>query len=243
MINRMDLHTHTIASGHAYSSLMDNVNTAKSKGVKIIGVSDHAPSMPGSTHEYYFSNLRVLPPYIEGVRVLKGAEVNVLNEMGDIDLDERSLSFLDYAIASLHLPCIEVKSAKANTDALINAMQHKIVKIIGHPDDSRYPLDYERLVLAAKENGVLLEVNNSSLSPHAFRENALENYHTLLVLCIKHEAMIIINSDCHFHEHIGDQTYALSLLEQMNFPERLIANLTMEAEISNWQSAFEIARG
>lgn len=242
MVNRIDLHTHTVASGHAYSTLMDNINAAKAKGVQIVGVSDHAPAMPGSTHEYYFSNLRVLPPFIEGVRVLKGAEVNVLNENGDIDLDTRSLSFLDYAIASLHLPCFEVKSAEENTNALIHAMQHKIVKIIGHPDDSRYPLDYEKLVLAAKENDVLLEVNNSSLSPHAFRENAKENYKVLLSLCMKHDAMIIINSDCHFHEHIGEQTYALSLLEEINFPEKLIANIMLPAEITKWQSEFESSR-
>ena len=238
MINKIDLHTHTVASGHAYSTMMDNVRAAKAKGVEIIGISDHAPGMPGSTHEYYFSNLRVLPEYIEGVRVLKGVELNILNFNGDIDLDTRSLSFLDYAIASLHIPCIEAGSAEQNTDAIINAMRHKIVKIIGHPDDSRYPLNFERLVLAAKENNVLLEVNNSSLSPHAFRENAESNYKTMLELCIKHETMVIINSDCHFHEHIGEQNYVLPLLQTLNFPERLIANLTLSAEISNWQSAF-----
>lgn len=58
-------------------------------------------------HEYYFSNQRVLPEFIEGIRVLKGAEINILNFQGDVDLDPRSLSFLDYAIASIHLPCIK----------------------------------------------------------------------------------------------------------------------------------------
>ena len=227
MINKIDLHTHTIASGHAYSTLMENIKAAKAKGVQIVGVSDHGPAMPGSTHEFYFSNLRILPDSIDGIRVLKGVELNILNSLGDIDLDPRSLSFLDYAIASLHLPCINVGNSEENTDAIVHAMRHKIVKIIGHPDDSRYPLNYERLVLAAKENNVLLEVNNSSLSPFAFRENAEDNYKTLLELCVKHDAKIIINSDCHFHEHIGDQSYAKSLLKKLDFPERLIANLTM----------------
>ena len=236
MINRIDLHTHTIASGHAYSTLMDNIKAAKAKGVQIVGISDHAPAMPGSTHEYYFSNLRILPETIEGVRVLKGVELNILNTDGDVDLDPRSLSFLDYAIASLHLPCISIGSSEENTDAIIQAMRHKIIKIIGHPDDSRYPLNYERLVLAAKANNVLLEVNNSSLSPHAFRENAEENYITLLELCMKYDVMIIINSDCHFHEHIGEQSYAQALLKKLNFPERLIANVSMLSEISKWRS-------
>jgi len=153
--------------------------------------------MPGSTHEYYFSNLRVLPQYIEGIRVLKGVELNILDVEGNIDLDERTLSFLDYAIASLHPPCYEGGSKSDNTNALINAMQHKIVKIIGHPDDGRYPLDYEKLVKAAQKHGVLLEVNNSSLSPNAFRENAYENYKEMLAYCMKQGVKIIINSDAH----------------------------------------------
>ena len=76
LINKIDLHTHTVASGHAYSTLMDNIRAAKAKGMEIVGVSDHAPAMPGSTHEYHFSNQRVLPEFIEGIRVLKGAGVS-----------------------------------------------------------------------------------------------------------------------------------------------------------------------
>lgn len=235
----MDLHTHTLASGHAYSTLMENLRTAKEKGLEVVGLTDHAPTMPGSFHDFYFSNLRVIPDYIDGIRVLKGVELNVLNTEGDVDLDERTLSFLDYAIVSLHPPCIEPGTMAQNTDALIAAMRHKIVKIIGHPDDSRYPLDYERLVLAAKANHVLLEVNNSSLSSDSFRENAEENYITLLTLCKKHEAMIVVNSDCHFHDAIGGFENVAPLLKKMDFPKHLIANFQLKDEVMAWRSTFE----
>ncbi|MDH8678253.1 phosphatase [Fusibacter bizertensis] len=239
MFNKIDMHTHTVASGHAYSTLMDNIRVAKTNGIEVLGISDHAPAMPGSTHEYYFSNLRVLPQYIEGIRILKGVELNILDVEGNIDLDERTLSFLDYAIASLHPPCYEGGSKSDNTNALINAMQHKIVKIIGHPDDGRYPLDYEKLVKAAQKHGVLLEVNNSSLSPNAFRENAYENYKEMLAYCMKQGVKIIINSDAHFHDYIGATNYAMSLLEEINFPKELIVNMQALTQFIEYNSEFE----
>ncbi len=48
-----------------------------------------------------------LPEYIEGVRVLKGIELNILDSTGKVDMSERILKNLDIAIASLHLPCID----------------------------------------------------------------------------------------------------------------------------------------
>jgi len=226
--NPIDVHTHSISSGHAYSTITENIKIAKERNLSILGLSDHAPNMPGSTHPYYFSNLRVLPETIDGVRILKGVELNVLNEAGDIDLDEFTLSFLDYAIASLHLPCFTDLGKERNTDALIQAMVNKKIIIIAHPDDNRLPVNYERLVLAAKENNVLLEINNSSLSPAAFRVNAKENYLEMLALCKKHEVHVIINSDSHYHLDVGNWNYAMALIHEIDFPKELIINYHIE---------------
>lgn len=220
----LDLHTHTTASGHAYSTLNENILAAKKKGLKLLGVSDHAPKMPGSTQEYYFGNLKVLPKVIEGLRVLKGVELNILNSSGDIDLSDHDMKHLDYAIASLHIPCFENLGATENTNALINAMKHPKVNIIGHPDDGRYPLEHERLVIAAKENNVLLEVNNSSLSPIAVRQNARENYLILLELCAKYQVPVIFGSDAHYVCDVGNFENAVKLIEEVNFPKNLIVN-------------------
>ncbi len=220
----LDLHTHTIASGHAYSTLNENISAAKKKGLKLLGVSDHAPNMPGSTQSYYFGNLKVLPEVIEGLRVLKGVELNILNSAGDIDLSDQDMKYLDYAIASLHIPCFKDLGATENTNALINAMKHPKVNIIGHPDDGRYPLEHERLVIAAKENNVLLEVNNSSLSPIAARQNARENYLILLELCAKYQVPVIFGSDAHYVSDIGNFENAIKLIDEVNFPKELIVN-------------------
>lgn len=226
--NLLDLHTHTVASGHAYSTLLENIRAAKSKGMRIIGVSDHGPMMPDGAHHFYFHNLKILPETIEGIHVLKGAEVNILDESGEIDIKGKAQFILDFAIASLHIPCFENQGTIGNTNAMINAMKHPVVKIVGHPDDSRYPLDYERLVLAAIEHHVLIEINNSSLLPTATREGAPDNYLKLLTFCKQHGAAVIIGSDAHFSEHVGAMDEAVVLLETMGFPEALIANFNEE---------------
>ena len=65
--------------------------------------------------------------------------------------------------------CLEPGTKEENTNATIKAMDHELVKIIGHPDDGRYELDYEEVVKKAKEKNILLEVNNSSINPNSFR--------------------------------------------------------------------------
>ena len=53
-----DLHTHTIASGHAYNTINEMVEAARSRGVKLYGITEHAVTMPGTCTNFYFSNLK-----------------------------------------------------------------------------------------------------------------------------------------------------------------------------------------
>ena len=220
----IDLHTHTISSGHAYSTLMENIEWAKKHGLKYYGISDHAPSMPGTAKPIYFRNLNIIHKEIDGVRILRGIEANILDYTGKIDIDEVFPEKLDYVIASLHSPCIIKGNKEDNTNALIGAMKNPYVKIIGHPDDSRYPLDYERLVKAAKEYDILLEMNNSSLGEISYRLNARENYMELLNLCKEYKVKIIFGSDAHICYEVGDFSSNIKLIEEIGFPKELIVN-------------------
>lgn len=221
----VDMHTHTVASGHAYSTLHENVQFAKKHGIKILGLSDHGPNMLGGPELYYFNNLKVIPNEIEGIRVLKGMEANILDIDGNIDkLDPRALPGFDYLIASLHTICFKPSTKEDNTKAILNAMEQEKVKIIGHPDDSRYPLDYESIVKKAKEKNILLEVNNSSLSPNTFRQGARENIKTYLELCKKYGVKIIMGTDSHICYDIGVFKYAEEVIEEANFPKELVIN-------------------
>lgn len=224
----IDLHCHTVSSGHAYSTVKENIDSAIEKGLKYLGVSDHAPMMPGTAHIYHFNNLKVIPKEVSGVRVLLGAEVNILDYEGKVDMTEEELKALDYAIVSLHPPCIPFGNKDENTSAILNGIKHTNVKIIGHLDDSRYPVDYEKVVKAAKEKGVLLEVNNSSLKPDGFREGARENAKVLLEECRKIGAKVIFGSDSHICYDIGRFDYCRELVKAINFPKELIVNYNEE---------------
>lgn len=67
----VDTHTHTVASGHAYSTIIENCIEASKKGIELIAMTDHGPAMPGGPHIFHFGNLKVIPRYIHGVEVLK----------------------------------------------------------------------------------------------------------------------------------------------------------------------------
>lgn len=221
----IDMHTHTVASGHAYSTIHENIQFAKKHGMKFLGTSDHGSTMTGGPAEYFFHNLKVVPREMDGVKILRGMEANILDINGNIDeLDSKALDGLDYLIASLHIVCIEPSTKEDNTMAILNVMDKEKVKIIGHPDDARYELDYEAIVKKAKEKNILLEVNNSSLSPNTSREGARENILKYLELCKEYGVRIIMGTDSHICYDIGVFQYAEAIIEEANFPKELVIN-------------------
>lgn len=224
----LDLHTHTIASGHAYNTMPEMIRAAQEKGLEIYGITEHAPMMPGSCHEYYFRNYRIVDRDWDGLEVLLGAEVNIMDDKGMLDLSELCLSELDVVIASLHLPCVTPGTREFNTECVIQAMKNPYINIIAHPDDGRYLLDYEAIVQAAKETGTLLEVNNFSLHPKAFRQSAHENVREILCLCKKYQAPVIMGSDAHFYKDVLNHQYAQKAIEEAQFPEELVINTSRE---------------
>lgn len=225
----LDLHTHTIASGHAYNTLREMAKAASDKGLSVLGITEHAPKMPGTCHSFYFHNLKTVPRELYGIRLLLGSEVNIMDFEGNIDLEERDLKGMDIIIASLHTPCIKPGSIKENTTAYLKVMENPYVNIIGHPDDGRYPVDYRALVEGAKEKGKVLELNNHSLDPKCFRRDARENDLKMLELCKEYAVPVIMGSDAHFDALIGEFSMARELLEEVDFPEELVLNRSVEA--------------
>ena len=131
----IDTHTHTLVSGHAYNTLREMAAMAAEKGLEGLAVTDHAPQMPGSTHVYYFQNLRVVPRQMYGIRLLMGVELNIMDENGTVDLPDHVIEELDISIASIHTPCYKGEVTKdAVTGAYVGAMKNPRVDIIGHSD-------------------------------------------------------------------------------------------------------------
>ncbi len=86
MHDKMDLHTHTIASGHAYSTLTEMIRAAADQGLELYGCSDHGPAMNGTLGADYFINFKVIPRELFGVKIVMGAELNILDPSGSVDL-------------------------------------------------------------------------------------------------------------------------------------------------------------
>lgn len=224
MICRLDVHTHTLASGHAYSTLQEMAQTAADKGLEILGVTEHAPGIPGTCDPIYFRNLHVVPRKLYGVRLLLGAELNILDTKGTLDLDEFYYRMLDIRIAGIHSLCWKGGTCDENSFAMIEAIRNPWTHIISHPGDGTADLHFPPIVLAAKENHTLLEINNSSLNPVRQKIEALANNLEILRLCKEYEVPVILGSDAHFSGAIAEYDLVLPLLQETDFPEALIVN-------------------
>lgn len=220
-----DLHTHSISSGHgSRDTITEMARTAAHAGIRLLGISEHGPATAGSVTPSYFRGLKLACKKRFGIRLLYGAELNILNLSGDVDLEDPILTNLDYAIISIHPPTFTPYEHKDLTDAYIRAMRHPRVCFLGHIDDARFPVDFKRLLSAAKEQGIYPEINNCSLMPGAYRAGGQENCRRILHICKELQLPVLLSSDSHGTQNIGNIRYIIPLLTECSFPPKLILN-------------------
>jgi putative hydrolase len=217
----VDVHTHTIVSGHAYTTLLENVQEASKNGIKVLGTTEHGPKMPGGPHLFHFGNLKVIPRELYGVILINGSEANIVDYTGKLDIPVSIQKRLDIIIASLHDVCIEPGSREENTSALLGAMDNPLVDIIGHSGNPVFPIYEEEVVRRAKEKNVLIEINNSSFMS---RPGSEDNCRKIAALCREYKVNVIIGSDAHTCFHIGKFDYARNMLKSVGMPEDFIMN-------------------
>ena len=221
----IDLHTHSISSGHGSTdTINDMAKSAAGRGIQILGISEHGPATAGSVKPNYFRSLKLAARNRFGVRMLYGAEVNIITPSGILDLDDDVLECLDYALVSIHPPTLTPYEHRDLTHAYINAMEHPKVRFLGHIDDARFPVDFERLLAIAKEKEVYPEINNGSLMPDAYRKGGQENCRKILSICKQMNLPVLLSSDSHGVKNIGNMKYIYPLLKECDFPKHLIIN-------------------
>lgn len=229
-----DLHTHTVASGHAYSTVDEMAKGAFKKGIKLIAVTDHGPKMPGGPHAYHFGNFSIVPDKLYGVRIIKGVEANILDE-GKIDLSFELLDRLDFTAAGIHnLTGHSLENKQDYTEATIKAMENPYLDMITHPVQQEYPLDLERVGKAAAQNSIILEINASSYnSEKGYIRGIRDESLRLLKLAKKYDFKLAINSDAHFYTEIGEYSNLNFIFKDKNFEKELIINRSLES-INNY---------
>jgi DNA polymerase (family 10) len=164
---RGDLQMHTTSSDGRHT-LEQMAVTAEARGYEYIGITDHTQSLRiagGLSAEGFrrqFHAIEALQKRLKTLTVLKSAEVDILED-GTLDLDDDVLAELDAVVISVHsrfqLPKVE------QTRRIIRAIQHPRANILAHPTGRRinrrepYPVEMAEIIAAARDYGVLLEMN------------------------------------------------------------------------------------
>ncbi len=218
-----DLHTHSVASGHAYCTINEMAQAAAEKGLKMIAITDHGPNMPGGPHFYYFGNLRIVPSVIAGVQVLKGIEANIVGLSGELDLPDHMLEKLDIVFAGFHTHTgYEGDGVSENTRAMIGALENPYVDGIVHPGNPIFPVDIAEVVTAASDLGKLIEINNASLT--VTRLESMENCVNFAELAAEYGARVVIGSDAHHTSLVGSFDSAIKLVKRAGVKSEYVLN-------------------
>jgi len=218
----IDLHMHTLASHHAYSTLHDYISVATTKGLKLIAITDHGPDMEDAPHAWHFFNIKLIPRIINGVGVLRGIEANIKNRQGEIDCSDEMYQQLDIVIAGFHEPVFKPQDIDTNTQAMIATIENPKVNIISHPGNPKFPIHIQQVAQAAAKHGVALEINNSSFE---FSRKGSEPYCRQIVAAVKEAGgYLAFGSDSHIAFTVGQFEHCLRITQEQAFPAERIIN-------------------
>ncbi len=225
---KIDLHIHTIASGHANCTLVEYINQAKKNKMKTIGITDHGPANSETVvTEIYFTELMRIPKKVKGIRILKGIEANIIGD-GQIDISSKAINQMDYVMAGMHKHAGFVdQGSEKNTAAIINLIKSGNIDILTHPFVMNFNVDIEKIAHAACQNDVLLEVNAFYLTgirgPEKHLEN-LTNLKKIIKIVKEHKKKVIVNSDAHNIWELGDDSCLKKIKKEIGLSEDMIIN-------------------
>lgn len=241
---KVDPHTHTLYSGHAFSTIGENAAEAARLGLDGIGMTDHFGIMTprksdGNLDFGPLLNNEALPPNVYGVRVLQGVEIDIMDFHGELafwrekdpfrpggmTIGERLLRTREIVIASLHyFPGCQDGSEAENTGMYIAALENPFVDILGHPCRPGIAFDQRAVVRAARDNRKCLELNE-----HTFdTPDAVPHCRELAVCCAEEGCPVAVSSDAHSAWMVGRFPRVFAMLEEIGFPQELIANESLD---------------
>ncbi|MEJ8326178.1 phosphatase [Kosakonia sacchari] len=220
----VDLHMHTVASTHAYSTLHDYIAEAKRKGIKLFAITDHGPDMADAPHYWHFVNMRIWPRLVDGVGILRGIEANIKNTEGEIDCTGPMVTSLDLIIAGFHEPVFPPQDKATHTQAMIATIASGNVHIISHPGNPKFNIDIPAVAAAAAKYGVALEINNSSFV-HS-RKGSEVNCRAVAAAVRDAGGWVALGSDSHTAFTLGDFSECRKVLDDVGFPEDRILNVS-----------------
>jgi putative hydrolase len=222
-----DLHVHTLASGHGIDTIRTLCEFAVKKNLEGIAITDHGPGIMGGPEPIYFMSLKRMTQGLDlPIRIFYGVEDDIKNRKGELTLPDYILSDLEIVMTGLHpFTWIADQSSATMVEAVTNALQRGIVQVFTHPVGTYYDIDIEPVIDAAAENSVAMELNATKLKQRKIVIDYLEK-------CAARGTNIVINSDAHLGEEVGEFREAVELLREIDFPEELIINRNRETTSS-----------
>lgn len=222
-----DLHTHTLSATHAFQTALEMAAAAEQLGYRVLALTDHAPAMPDAPHIWHFGNWSAMPRKIGNVVMLYGAEVNVMDTKGGLDLPDRILAGQDWVVASIHSPCIPgLLTEKEATRLWLGVAENPYVDCIGHSEQQHYRYDYDLVTKAFAKNNKVVELNGNSFQ---VRKDGIPNMRALLKACLKNGCRIALDTDAHSLRQLQENMAALfALVEEIDFPQELIVNASVK---------------
>jgi putative hydrolase len=218
----VDFHSHTLFSKCGLHTIIEMLTEAKARGLAALAITDHGPKLESCTPSTFWD--RLIDP-VEGIRLLKGMECNVISDEGDIDFPQKFLKFADIILLGLHPHLPRGILAPRNTEFLLRALEkNPFVDIVTHPEDEAYPVEFDTLAEYAAGRGIALECNkilNKRVSP--------ERMLVLLDACKRAGCRIAVNSDAHAIGEVGLDESVRPLMEHAGIAQELVVNRTAES--------------
>lgn len=222
MFIEADTHCHTVASTHAYSTVLEMATSAQQAGLKGLAITDHAIGGPDAPHIWHFHNLiKAIPRKIGDVTLIFGAEVNIMKLDGTLDLDDKEMKRLEWIVASMHNTVTEKGTFNDYTECYLKVAENPYVDVIGHCATPTFKFDYEKVLPVFKKNNKLVEINESAI---VNKKGYKENYIEIINICKKYKIPVVVNTDAHFCFAVGQVTASEQLLKELDFPNELILN-------------------
>lgn len=242
-----DMHTHTIFSLHAYSTLEENLRVAKERGMKYIAVTDHY-YQDGTENNKKNENTRI--QYMEerinafsnilGVQVISSAEFN-LGQYAERSKYWNKISKLRYRPIGLHSfandratllyddvyrmfeDSLRDYTTFVHIERELGAINHKKY---GEGLNNSHAKFLDSIVKMAVENDILLEVNESTLVTN--NGGSADRLKYWIHTARNMDALIVLGSDAHFSLEVGNFENSIKLLNEVNYPKDLILNCNEE---------------
>ncbi|MEA2215653.1 MAG: polymerase [Solirubrobacteraceae bacterium] len=221
---RGDLHSHTIASDGHYT-IEEMGRAARELGHEYLAITDHSAShgfgnaVSAEQLERQIELVAEANERVDGIELLAGSEVNILPD-GSLDYDDELLARLDWVIASVHTSF--GASEQAMTERMITAIEHPLVRAIGHPTGRKieqrdpYALDLEAVFAAAARAGTMLEINANP------DRRDLSDVHARAAA--RAGVQILIDSDAHRTDTLGNMRWGIATARRAWLSADQVAN-------------------